>query len=62
MVWGAHISETDHSLNLGLARSVAPMFRTGSNDVGRMITEVVHAISSWQKIAEKIGIPKKRLE
>lgn len=56
-----NISETDNSLNLDLARSVAPVFRTGSNDVERMITEVVRAVSSWQKIAEKIGIPKKEI-
>ena len=57
-----NISETDNSLNLDLARSVAPMFRTGYNDVERMITEVVQAVSCWQKIAEKIGIPKKEIE
>jgi len=57
-----NISDTDNSLDLDLARSVAPIFRISAQAADRMTKEILSAVSNWQQIAENIGIPRKEIE
>jgi serine/threonine-protein kinase HipA len=57
-----NVSETDNSLDLDLAQSVAKYFRVSSSKAEMIIGEVKQAVSGWQKIAEKLSIPRNEQE
>lgn len=51
-----NISEDDNSLDLDLARSVAPYFRVSANKAEEIISKVRGAVQDWQQIATKYGL------
>jgi serine/threonine-protein kinase HipA len=53
-----NISETDNSLDLGLALSVAEYFRVDEQKANVIIDQVKSSVSNWRNIAKEIGIPK----
>jgi serine/threonine-protein kinase HipA len=53
-----NISETDNSLDLELARSVAENFRVDNTQAVKIIQEVQQAVKGWRKIAAKYRISK----
>lgn len=57
-----NISETDNSLNLDLARSVALLFRISAREADLIVQKTLHAVSNWRQIAENIGIPRREIE
>jgi serine/threonine-protein kinase HipA len=57
-----NISDSDNSLNLDLALSVASMFRISPKDADRIMEEVLNAASHWRRIAENIGISRREVE
>ncbi|MBI3137576.1 MAG: type II toxin-antitoxin system HipA family toxin [Sphingobacteriales bacterium] len=57
-----NISETDNSLDLGLALSVAPYFRLKETRAGEIIQQVTTAISRWRTIATNLKISKGEIE
>lgn len=52
-----NISEDDNSLDLDLAISVIKFFRLKPSEATSIIYGIKDAVSQWQKIAKKIGIP-----
>jgi serine/threonine-protein kinase HipA len=52
-----NISESDNSQDLDLARSVRKHFRVGEPRGETIIHDVVHAVSSWKKVAASLKIP-----
>ncbi len=57
-----NISETDNSLDLDLARSVAQYFRIPALTAASIIAEIQHSVANWQKIAADYHIPKNEQE
>jgi serine/threonine-protein kinase HipA len=57
-----NISDTDNSLSVDLARSVASMFRISLKDADRMMKEILNAVSNWQQIAESTAISRREIE
>ena len=57
-----NISEDDNSLDLDLARSIAPMLRVSVADVDNIIKQTLQAVSRWRAIAEKLGIARNEIE
>jgi len=53
-----NISETDNSLDIELAKSVARHFRVSSPKANEIIGEVKKAVKGWQKLAAKYHIKK----
>ncbi|MEY4876837.1 MAG: hypothetical protein RL708_1986 [Bacteroidota bacterium] len=53
-----NISETDNSLNLDLALSVAPYFRIDAKKGAAIIKKIKTTVSNWQSIAKEFGITK----
>jgi serine/threonine-protein kinase HipA len=53
-----NISTHDNSLNLDLAREVAPFFRLTDNSATTIIKNVKNAVSKWKQIATKYSISK----
>ncbi len=53
-----NISETDNSLDLDLALSVAEYFRIEKSNAEEIISKVKKSVSHWRKIAKKYGISK----
>ncbi len=53
-----NISETDNSLDMDLARSVAKYFRVEENKASGIIKGVKDAVKSWPKVANTYKIPK----
>ncbi|MBS1592889.1 MAG: HipA domain-containing protein [Bacteroidetes bacterium] len=51
-----NISEDDNALDLGLARSVAPLFRLDEREAEEIIAQVTAAAREWQSIARQYGI------
>jgi serine/threonine-protein kinase HipA len=51
-----NISETDNSLDLGLALSVAEYFRLDEQKAKSIIDQIKSAVSNWRKVANDIGI------
>ncbi len=51
-----NISESDNSLDVALARSVAHFFRVGDATAKSIIAEVTDAVASWNRIATELGI------
>ena len=54
-----NISETDNSLELELAREVAPYFRISTKRMEEIIDTVKRSIGKWSVLAEKLGISKR---
>jgi serine/threonine-protein kinase HipA len=53
-----NISETDNSLNLDLALSVAPYFRIDAKKGAAIIKKIKTTVSNWRNIAKELGITK----
>ncbi len=53
-----NISENDNSLNLDVAREVAPYFRLSEQKTDKIIRQVIESVSEWKNYAEKYNIPK----
>jgi len=52
-----NISETDNSLDVDLASSIAKYFRVSGNKAATIISKVQQAASTWQKVAKAYKIP-----
>ena len=52
-----NISEADNSLDLDLARSVAPYFRVATKTANEIIEQSQAIVRQWPKIANRLGIP-----
>ena len=57
-----NISDTDNSLDLDLALSVAEYFRLDKQKADRIINQVKKSIGSWRRLAVKYKIPKAEQE
>lgn len=57
-----NISETDNSLDLGVALEVAEYFRLSRNEAVNVLNEVVSAVKHWREVAAKLGIPKSQIQ
>lgn len=57
-----NISEKDNSLDLDLAREVAPYFRIKDKKSESIVKEVKEVVAHWTEVAEKYGIPKTERE
>ena len=53
-----NISENDNSLNLDLAKEVAPYFRLSAKKTNEIINDILGVVKNWRKIADKYDIPK----
>ena len=51
-----NISETDNSLDFGLALEVAEFFRLGKHDAQGVLARVQQAVAGWKQVASSIGI------
>ncbi|HMR57661.1 MAG TPA: type II toxin-antitoxin system HipA family toxin, partial [Cyclobacteriaceae bacterium] len=52
----------DNSLDLRLAREVAPYFRVSDKRANEIIDLVQKAVSKWEKEAERTGVSKSERE
>jgi serine/threonine-protein kinase HipA len=57
-----NISDTDNSLNLDLAREVAPYFRLKESAAQSILKEVTQSVENWQKAAQAVGLSKGQQE
>lgn len=57
-----NISEDDNTIDLDLARSVAPYFRIKEDQVEEIISEVKTAVEPWRTMAEGVGISRNEIE
>ena len=57
-----NITETDNSLDMELAREVAPFFGVSEKDAEAIIGEELDAVSSWRRVATKLGISREEQE
>lgn len=57
-----NISETDNSLDLALAREVAPQFRVTRQRADAIIAEVVGAVRTWNQVADDAGLSRAQRE
>lgn len=53
-----NISELDNRLDFELALEVAPYFQLNLEQANNILQEVQLAVSQWQKVAEKLSIPR----
>ena len=53
-----NISADDNSLDIDLVKSVAQDFRVNPNKADEIIAKMKSEIGQWDKVAEKIGIPR----
>jgi len=53
-----NISENDNSLNLELAKEVAPYFRMSAKFANEIISDTLNVVKDWQKYANKYQISK----
>ena len=51
-----NISETDNTLDLDLAKEVAPYFRLKSGQAKSIIGDVITAVKGWRTEARAVGI------
>jgi serine/threonine-protein kinase HipA len=51
-----NISEADNSIDLDLARSVAPYFRISPARAKEIISQINEAVSDWRRTASELGI------
>jgi serine/threonine-protein kinase HipA len=57
-----NMSESDNSLDFGLARSVAAHFRLSAAAAEKIISQIVAQVRDWRTIAKKHGIGKRSQE
>lgn len=57
-----NISENDNSLDLSLAKEVAPYFRVSEKRENEIIKVVKKAVEQWRVVAKKYGISKSELD
>jgi serine/threonine-protein kinase HipA len=53
-----NISTTDNALSIDLALEVAEYFRVSDEKAIEIMSVIHSAVSKWESIAEKVGIPK----
>jgi serine/threonine-protein kinase HipA len=53
-----NISEKDNSLDLDLAREVAPYFRVSEKRANTIIQRVTKSVLAWRSVAQSLGISK----
>jgi serine/threonine-protein kinase HipA len=51
-----NITDTDNSLDYGLAFEVAEFFRLTATQATAIYDDVLKAVSHWQVVAKKIGL------
>jgi|GEM_PF-6439658 len=61
-LWIANISETDNALSFELAIEMAPFFRLGGKDAGKLVTTVRTITSRWRRVARELNIPRSEQE
>ncbi|MBL7696846.1 MAG: type II toxin-antitoxin system HipA family toxin [Chitinophagaceae bacterium] len=54
-----NITSTDNSLDMELAREVAPYFRVADASAKQRIADTQKTVSNWKKLAEKYHVPSK---
>lgn len=52
-----NISENNNSLDLELAREVAPYFRISKEKAEEIIEKIISSVAKWKNFADKYGIP-----
>lgn len=57
-----NIDMDSNALSFELAKSVGDFFRIGENQMNCIIDEVLDSVRQWEKIANKIGIPRSERE
>lgn len=57
-----NITETDNSLDMELAREVAPFFGVSEKDAEAIIGEVNDVVSNWRRVATELGISREEQE
>jgi serine/threonine-protein kinase HipA len=57
-----NITEDDNSLDMDLAREVAPFFGVSEKNAETIIGEVHDAVSGWRRVASKLGISRAEQE
>ena len=57
-----NITESDNSLDMDLAREVAPFFGVPEKDAEAIIGEVRDAVRGWRRVASKLGISREEQE
>lgn len=57
-----NIDMDNNALDFELAQSVGDFFRLDEVQMNKIISEVSHSVSGWEKIADKIGIPRAERE
>lgn len=57
-----NITEADNSLDMNLAREVAPFFGVSEMDAEAIIGQVRNAVSAWRRVASKLGIAREEQE
>ena len=57
-----NITEEDNSLDMDLAREVAPFCGVSEKDAEAIIGEELDAVSSWRRVATKLGISREEQE
>lgn len=57
-----NISEDDNSLDLGLAREVAPFFRLDKTKANSIIQKMTEIVGTWKEVATKYKIPRSEQE
>lgn len=56
-----NISKDDNSQSLGLARSVAPIFRISETRAEEIITEVISTVHAWPELAKQLQLPSREI-
>jgi len=57
-----NITESDNSVDMDLAREVAPFFGVPEKDAEAIIGEVRDAVRGWRRVASKLGISREEQE
>lgn len=57
-----NITETDNSLDMELAREVAPFFGVSEKDAEAIIGEVNDVVSNWRRVVTELGISREEQE
>lgn len=57
-----NITDADNSLDLDLARSIAPQLRINSTKAEAIIKQVMNSVAEWSNIAAKMDLPRREIE
>lgn len=57
-----NIDMNNNALDYELARRVGKYFRLNENQMTQIMEEVLRTVSSWEVVAQQIGIPQKEIE